>query len=80
MTLSPPSREVHGVFLYEAELDDLSQAYTVLGILDELREQGVHLQCLAASTARDVAASVRDNHEFILVTDGWAQQESPSAS
>ena len=77
MTVSRPNREVHGVFLHETELDDLSQAHTVLRARDELREQGVHLDCHATGTGRGVAASVRDDHEFILATAGHSRLHHP---
>ena len=77
MTVSRPNREVHGVFLHETELDDLSQAHTVLRARDELREQGVHLDCHATGTGRGVAASVRDDHEFILATAGHSRLHPP---
>ena len=77
MTVSRPNREVHGVFLHETELDNLSQAHTVLRARDELREQGVHLDCHATGTGRGVAASVRDDHEFILATAGHSRLHPP---
>jgi len=69
MTISPPNREVHGIFFHDTDLGSLSQAHTVLRVINELREYGVSLKCCTASTSHDVADKVRDDHhEFILTT------------
>ncbi|MBL4672054.1 MAG: glycosyltransferase family 1 protein [Arenicella sp.] len=59
--------KVRGAFFYNPTENKLSQAKTILKVLDELEDNGIILHCHPTLTCTDVQENIRGDDEFILM-------------